>query len=184
VSEVGLIRFTMPRIFIAGAFRASTPYEVELNIRRAEDLGILVARLGAVPVIFHTMYRHLQGAVPGPFIDEASLSVLSTCHAVAVAMSSRTYELSEGTTNDVRYARSAGKSVFFDEYPVMGLIKRHNDGAVLEVVSECPPGVVLYDEREQEICTVCDSGSSGSNGLRVWIARWKESWKGPTGDAP
>lgn len=57
----------MKAVYIAGPFRAPTPWEVETNIRTAETNGLYVAKLGAIPRIPHTMYRFFDGSLPDEF---------------------------------------------------------------------------------------------------------------------
>lgn len=43
----------IPLCFIAGPFRADTPWQVAENIRAAERVGLEVAKLGGFPIIPH-----------------------------------------------------------------------------------------------------------------------------------
>lgn len=72
----------MPLIYVAGPFRAETAWGIEQNIRVAESVGLKVARLGAVPVIPHSMYRFFQGTMPDDFWLNACLQLLRKCHAI------------------------------------------------------------------------------------------------------
>jgi len=71
-----------PRIYVAGPFRADSPWEVECNIRKAERVGLAIAKRGAVPVIPHTMYRFFEGVCSDVFWLGAGLNLLSTCNAI------------------------------------------------------------------------------------------------------
>lgn len=72
----------MKHIYVAGPFRAKTARQVELNIREAEQLGLMIAQWGGVPVIPHTMYRFFDGTAPDWLAITASL--LRRCDAIAL----------------------------------------------------------------------------------------------------
>jgi len=155
-----LVTFTMPRVYVGGPFRGPTEYDMEINVRRAVDLGVLIAEMGAVPVIWHSMYRHMQGTFPGHFLDEASLQILSTCHAMAVTVGLERARRSEGTVKDMQLCYELRIPEFYDEGPV----------ADAEV--EC-----LATGRTSSLLTVRDPGPGG---LREWIRHWKSSSYGKT----
>lgn len=67
-------------IYVAGPYRGDTPWDVEQNIRRAEELGLEVAKLGAIPLIPHTQYRFYQGQLPDSFWIEGTLELLRRCN--------------------------------------------------------------------------------------------------------
>jgi len=154
------VSFTMPRVYVGGPFRGPTEYDMEINVRRAVDLGVLIAEMGAVPVIWHSMYRHMQGTFPGHFLDEASLQILSTCHAMAVTVGLERARRSEGTVKDMQLCYELRIPEFYDEGPV----------ADAEV--EC-----LATGRTSSLLTVRDPGTGG---LREWIRHWKSSSYGKT----
>ncbi|HAW09761.1 MAG TPA: hypothetical protein DCX12_01565 [Chloroflexi bacterium] len=147
-------------MYVGGPFRGPTEYDMEINVRRAVDLGVLIAEMGAVPVIWHSMYRHMQGTFPGHFLDEASLQILSTCHAMAVTVGLERARRSEGTVKDMQLCYELRIPEFYDEGPV----------ADAEV--EC-----LATGRTSSLLTVRDPGPGG---LREWIRHWKSSSYGKT----
>ena len=73
-----------PVIYIAGPFRAPTPWQIELNVRRAEEVALLVAKAGGVPLCPHLIGRHFHGEPLGTPDDgqwwvEATLELLRRC---------------------------------------------------------------------------------------------------------
>lgn len=66
----------MKIIYVAGPYRAKSPWEVELNIRKAEEYGLEVGKLGAVPLIPHTMYRFYQGQLTDDFWLQGTMLLL------------------------------------------------------------------------------------------------------------
>ena len=106
-----------PLIYIAGPFRASTPWEIEQNVRRAEEHGLWVAKLGGIPLVPHTMYRFYQNSLPDAFWLEAGLALLRSCNAVAVACSKTRAFDSKGTVGEIADAKMRNVRVFYGRYP-------------------------------------------------------------------
>lgn len=102
---------TRPLIYIAGPYRGETPWHVEQNIRAAEVAGLEVARLGAVPVIPHTMYRYFDKSLPDEFWLDATLHLLRACDAIL--MLPRWTE-STGACAEREYAIRTGITVLGD----------------------------------------------------------------------
>lgn len=69
-------------VYIAGPYRGPNAWMVEKNIRRAENAGFEVAKLGAVPVIPHTMYRYFDGTLEDYVWLRYSMSLLKRCDAM------------------------------------------------------------------------------------------------------
>lgn len=72
----------MKVVYIAGPFRASNAWEIEQNIRRAEELALEVWRAGFAAICPHTNTRFFQGAAPDEVWLEGDLEILSRCDAV------------------------------------------------------------------------------------------------------
>lgn len=51
-------------VYVAGPFRASNSWEIEQNIRRAEELALKVWQAGAAAICPHANTRFYQGASP------------------------------------------------------------------------------------------------------------------------
>jgi hypothetical protein len=105
----------LPLIYIAGPFRADTAWAIEKNVREAERWGLEVAKLGAIPVIPHSMYRFFHGALPDTFWIEAALTLLRSCTTILVVdyFSSLRWRASEGTMGEVDEMQRLGRPVFF-----------------------------------------------------------------------
>jgi len=100
----------MKRIYIAGAIRADDPWQVELNIRRAEEIGLRVCKLDCSPFIPHSMTRYIAGAMPDSFWIAADLAFLETCAAVMIVNPG--WEESIGTNIEMKYADKKGIPFF------------------------------------------------------------------------
>jgi nucleoside 2-deoxyribosyltransferase len=101
-----------PLIYIAGPFRAPTPWEIEQNVRRAEEYALSVAQLGGIPLCPHTMYRFYQNSLTDEFWLEAGLVLLRRCDAVVVTVPYPDSLKSAGTTAEIAEAESRGMPVF------------------------------------------------------------------------
>ncbi len=100
-------------VYIAGAYRASTPWDVEQNVRAAEHLALCVARMGAVPVCVHSMYRFFDQAAdlePQYWLD-ATLEIMRRCDAVLVVPGTNTLT-SIGTRGEIAESERLGLPVF------------------------------------------------------------------------
>jgi hypothetical protein len=69
----------MKVIYTAGAFRGADSWQMENNIRRAEEIAIEIWRLGAVPECPHTQNRFFQGTLPDKVFIEGTLEKLRRC---------------------------------------------------------------------------------------------------------
>lgn len=99
----------MKVIYIAGPYRAKSGWEIEQNIRKAEELGLEVAKLGAVPLIPHTQYRFFQGQLPDEFWLEGTLELLRRCDG---AIFLPTWTSSSGSKTERKECERLVKPVF------------------------------------------------------------------------
>lgn len=72
----------MRLVYIAGAYRAPTLWQVKKNVARAMAAGLDVARLGAVPVIPHAMFHGLDGELTDEYFLDATLRVMRRCDSI------------------------------------------------------------------------------------------------------
>ncbi len=102
----------MKLIYIGGPFSGPTRSDVQANIRRAEILGLEVARLGAMPVVPHanTSHPHYEIVQPYPFWIEGTMALLRVCHALILTAD---WERSSGARGEHEDAVSRGMPVFY-----------------------------------------------------------------------
>ena len=100
-------------VYIAGAYRARTPWDVESNVRAAESMALCVASMGAVPVCVHSMYRYFDRAdgLSALYWLEGTLEIMRRCDAVLV-LRGRASEESEGTKGEIEEAKRLGLPIF------------------------------------------------------------------------
>lgn len=72
----------MRLIYIAGKFRAPTPWLVEQNVRTAEEWMLKIWKLGAVGVCPHTMGRFTDKELQDNLVLDGTLELLRRCDAV------------------------------------------------------------------------------------------------------
>lgn len=95
-------------VYVAGPFRAPTAWEVEQNVRRAEELGLDVAKLGCTPLIPHTLYRYFHGQLTEEFWIDATAELVRRCDAMILVPG---WERSAGTGAEINLAHSLGMPV-------------------------------------------------------------------------
>lgn len=103
-----------PRIYVAGPYRAKTDEEVYLNIKRAENLGLVVFEMGAVPVIPHSMYCGCPD-LPDDLVIGAGLSLLHACQAMVVDLPIEAVRSSAGTMGEIEDCLISRRPYFCDD---------------------------------------------------------------------
>jgi len=93
----------MKIVYIAGPFRASSPWLIEQNVRSAEQAGLMVATRGMIPLIPHSMYRFFQESLPDTFWIPATGELLKKCDAMLLTGA---WECSSGCQGEIRIADS------------------------------------------------------------------------------
>lgn len=107
----------MKMIYVAGPFRAATPWEVEQNIRRAEELVFKLNQyfylhnMNFFAICPHTMFRYFDGTLSDQFWLDAVMEVLRRSDAV-VAM--KGHATSSGTLKELALIKRLGKPIFFE----------------------------------------------------------------------
>lgn len=103
----------MKVVYIAGAFRARTAWDIQQNVRAAEAAGLAVAKLGAMPLIPHKNTEHFHGQLTDAFWIEGTAVLLLRCDAVYV-FNRDDVERSAGTRGEVKLAVERGIPWFAD----------------------------------------------------------------------
>lgn len=88
----------MKVVYVAGPFRAPNSWELERNIRRAEELALEVWRAGFACICPHTNTRFYQGAAPDEVWLDGDLEILRRCDAVLLTQN---WQQSSGTRAEV-----------------------------------------------------------------------------------
>ncbi len=103
----------MKVVYVAGPFRGPTAWAIESNIRRAEEVGLEVARLGAMPIIPHSNTRYFHGEGEDQFWLDGTMELLRRCDAIVLCPG---WERSSGSRGEKAEAERLGFPAF--EWPV------------------------------------------------------------------
>lgn len=107
----------MQLIFVAGPFRAPTPWQVEQNVRRAEEASLDLWKIGGVAVICpHTNTRFFQDECPDEVWLTGIMEILRRCDAVFAVPG---WSKSTGTMAEIAEAKRLDKPVFFSLQEVL-----------------------------------------------------------------
>lgn len=99
----------MKVVFICGPYRGSTAWEIEQNVRVAEEASLEAMRVGAFPYCPHTASRFFEGILPDAFFLKGCLEMLGRCDAILTVGEWRG---SSGAVNEVDFARENGIRYF------------------------------------------------------------------------
>jgi hypothetical protein len=99
----------MKLIYVAGPFRGPTAWDIECNVRRAEEIGYEVARCGAMPVIPHANTRFSHGQGPDEFWLDGTLELARRCDGLILVPN---WDRSTGTRDEIAAMLGDGKPVF------------------------------------------------------------------------
>ena len=103
----------MKIVFVSGPFRARDPsnhWEVEQNIRVAEEYALQVWKAGAVAICPHTNSRFFQGAAADNIWLAGYLEVLLRCDAMLVVGDPNS---SQGTRAEITMAEKNNIPIFY-----------------------------------------------------------------------
>jgi hypothetical protein len=98
-----------PVVFVCGPYRADSAWEIEQNVRRAEEVALYLWREGAVAVCPHAMTRYYQGAADDDLWLSGMRILLMRCDAVVTVGE---WRQSEGSRLEVDVAAECGMPIF------------------------------------------------------------------------
>jgi hypothetical protein len=98
------------RIYVAGPYRAKNAWEIERNIRKAEEAGLELARNGWTPIIPHTMYRFFQGTLTDEKWIEITKDLVRGCDVILFLPH---WKDSEGSQGEFKVAYNLGHPMYF-----------------------------------------------------------------------
>lgn len=104
---------TKPLIYIAGPFRPKVQgnhWQIENNIRRAEELALEVWRMGGAAICPHALTRYYQGELPDATWLDGDLCILDRCDAILMTPN---WKESAGATDEHKYAEFIGMPIFY-----------------------------------------------------------------------
>jgi hypothetical protein len=99
----------MKLIFVAGPFRAKTGWEIEQNVRRAEQLALEVWRSGYAAICPHANTRFFHGVLPDEVWLRGIKEILRRCDGLILV---EEWKSSKGTRAEIKLARALKIPVF------------------------------------------------------------------------
>ncbi len=103
----------MRLVYVAGAYRAATLFEVEANIRRARDRAVDVVRAGHYPVVPHLCTGLMDGLASDDHFLAGARELLSRCDEVWLVEG---WRRSRGTLLELGVALALGKVVHDEQH--------------------------------------------------------------------
>lgn len=102
----------MKVVFVAGPFTGANAWEIEQNVRRAEELALEIWKRGGVAICPHTMNRFFFGTASEGVYREGCLEIVRRADGIALVDG---WERSGGTAGEIAEANVLGKPVFRPE---------------------------------------------------------------------
>lgn len=113
----------MRLIYTAGPMSAPTAWEVEKNIRAAEEVALQILKMGAAVFCPATQGRFYQGELPWEEWIKRDLEVLDRCDAIFMLLN---WKDSKGATAEYDYAKAHGIPRLFGLGEVAIFLKEHS----------------------------------------------------------
>jgi len=130
----------MPVVYIAGPFRGSSSWQMELNIRRAETLALKVWKMGAAALCPHANTRFYQGEGDDSIWLQGDLEMIRRVDAILMTDD---WTRSPGARGELEFANELQIPAFFESYDdeLDGLAEFIKDW-----VTSSPPTSIPADE--------------------------------------
>jgi len=97
--------------YIAGPYRGKTHYDIEKNIRAAEEVAIKYWRLGFAVICPHKNTAHFDGLAPDDTWLLGDIEILKKCDIIVMM---ENYQQSEGAKIELETASKNGLEIIFD----------------------------------------------------------------------
>lgn len=97
--------------YIAGPYRAETPWKIARNIRAASEVALKYSKLGYAVICPHANTAHMDGELPDSFWLEATLELMRRCDVVVMMAG---WRKSSGARAEYVEANRLGKSIVLD----------------------------------------------------------------------
>ena len=101
-------------LYVAGSYRADCEYNVKQNIRKAEDIGVLLWSWGWVAVVPHMNTAFFGGAygLPDEVWLKGDLAIIEGCKGLVVMPG---WKFSTGTCAEIEKAKEINHPIFYWE---------------------------------------------------------------------
>ena len=102
----------MKVIYIAGKFRAPTHWGIVQNVRKAEEMALLLWQSGWAVICPHLNTGNFQGACPDEVWMQGDLEILRRCDAICMLSNWRN---SSGARQEHELAKKLGLEILYEE---------------------------------------------------------------------
>lgn len=92
-------------VYVAGAFRAKTQWEIIQNVRKAEEASLKLWKLGYAVICPHAMTQNFQNECPDEVWLNGCVELLKRCDAIFLVEG---WENSEGSREESKIAGELG----------------------------------------------------------------------------
>lgn len=101
----------MKLIFVSGKYRAKSEWELEQNIRHAQDAALRLWQQGYAVICPHLNSARFGGACHDSVWLEGDLEMLKRCDAIYMLTN---WQESEGAKQEIKLAKSLNKEILFE----------------------------------------------------------------------
>ena len=106
-------KYRQRRPYIAGPYRADTPWKIQLNIRNAAEVNLALHKMGLAPFCPHMNSALFDGECPDSVFLKAAMTHLEAADFVVLVHG---WENSSGTLAEVKHALELGLPVYVWDY--------------------------------------------------------------------
>lgn len=99
-------------IYVAGAFRAPTQWEIMQNVWKAERASLKLWKEGYAVICPHTMTQHFQNECPDEMWLDGCIELLKRCDAIYMLTN---FHQSEGSLAELIVALTLGLKIMYEE---------------------------------------------------------------------
>jgi len=97
-------------VYVAGPFRADSHWDIEQNIRRAEELSLEIWKAGGAGLCPHANTRFFQNAAPDDVWLIGDLAMLAKCDALLMT---NDWKRSSGAREEHDFFEKTGRPIFY-----------------------------------------------------------------------
>ena len=109
----------LPVVYIAGPYRAPTPWQVLAHVRAAQEAALAVWKMGAVALCPHSNTGLFDGECPDEVWLQGDLELLRRCDAVLMIGA---WAQSQGALGERRLAEALELPIFYDTVALRGWV--------------------------------------------------------------
>jgi hypothetical protein len=101
----------MKVVYVIAPYRAARTWDIEQNIRKAEEAALMIVELGAMPLCVHSMTRFFNGTGSDRFWLDGTMELMrrsDACYALA------SFVYSQGGQAEVQEAQKLKMPLFYE----------------------------------------------------------------------